>query len=43
MYSEALKDFEKVSEIESNYPDIYFYKGIALNNLGRLSEAVIDF
>ena len=43
MYSESLKDFEKVSEIEPHYPDVYFYKGIALNNLNRLSEAIRDF
>ena len=43
MYPEALKDFEKVSEIEPNYPDVYFYKGIALNNLNKLAEAIKDF
>lgn len=42
-YEEALKDFEKVSEIEDNYPDIYFYKGLAKNNLGRMDEAIEDF
>lgn len=43
LYAESLRDFEKVSEIEPNYPDVYFYKGIALNNLNRLAEAIKDF
>lgn len=40
---EALRDFEKVSEIEDHYPDIYFYKGLAKNNLEKMEEAIQDF
>ena len=43
MFEEALRDFEKVSELEDNYPDIYFYKGLAKNNLGKTAEAIKDF
>jgi len=32
-----------VSEIEDHYPDIYFFKGLAKNNLGKTDESIEDF
>ncbi|MCX7570775.1 tetratricopeptide repeat protein [Tumebacillus sp. DT12] len=42
-YEEALADFNRVIEIDPNYPEYHFDRGNLYNKMGRLEEAVENY
>ena len=39
-YKDAIKDFDKVIELEPNFPDAYYNKAVSINHLGIYDEAI---
>ena len=42
-YEDAIKDFDKVLEIDPEYSNGYYNRGLSLNNLEKYEEAIKDF
>ena len=43
MFREAVKTFDKTLLIDKNYAEVYFYKGLALADLGRHDDAITAY
>jgi tetratricopeptide (TPR) repeat protein len=43
LYLKAVESFERVLILDPTHAEAYFNKGLALEELGRLNEALIDY
>ena len=42
-YKEAIEDFTKATELDSNYPGTYYFRGLAYGCQGKHKQAIEDF
>jgi tetratricopeptide (TPR) repeat protein len=42
-YLKALEDFNKAIELQPDYPDCYYYRGLTQNKLENYNEAIENF
>ena len=40
---DAIVEYDKALEIDSNYVDAYYNKGLSLSNLGRYEDAIVEY
>ncbi len=43
IFSEAITSFDKAIEFKSDYYEVWYSRGVALNNLEQFSEAIASF
>lgn len=42
-FTKAIECFNKAIQIDRNFKDAYYYKGVSLNNLRKFTEAIECF